>query len=894
MSLLERIIVDYMDDGAILLDDAYRVVMLNPAASRIVGYSNEDALGQEIQRVLPECSTIINTHGALLDGAGPFEIILQSREDGTDHIYELRVNLLPAETGSPHSFLLQLNDITEHWRIQTKLLMSQARFDEVIANLQDAYFEADLAGYLTLVNPVFCAEIGVSHAELHGHHFRKLTSTKVARQVIQDFRTLYASGEPLKQVEYTFLNHAGALQTAELSASLIKDATGNISGFRGVVRNISERKRAAEALRQSEIRHRTMLEDIKEGYYEIDLEGNFVEVNDITCQITGTSRDVIIGNNFSLFIDEESAEELYQIYHSVFLTGQPAKDTIYNPSLPNGEKRSLEVSASPVKDEKGWITGFRGIVRDVTERLQIAEELRQAKEAAEEARSAAEAANQAKSSFLANMSHELRTPLNAIIGYSELLMEDAEDLGHEEFITDLRKIKSAGQHLLALINDVLDLSKIEAGKIELFLEAFDVMSMVEDVTVTIHPLVEKNNNRLEISIAPDVRSLYADLTKVRQTLFNLLSNASKFTENGIISLNVQRHPPGSQYDQSMLTFQIVDTGIGMSPEQMARLFQPFSQADASTTRKYGGTGLGLTITKRFCELMGGNITVESTPGQGSVFTVRLPEVCSATQTPEQQREGVEFSTPRHAHKILIIDDDPTATDLLQRYLTQEGYQVVAARNGALGIVLARQQRPALIILDVLMPEVDGWSVLTALKGDAELADIPVVMVSMLDDQELGLALGAVDFLTKPVDRERLVTLLHKHLKGQSNVLIVEDDLTTYHLLSKAISKEGISVSHAANGHTGLAQLEENPPDLILLDLMMPGMDGFEFAATLRQDPRWRSIPILVLTAKDVTAEDRERLNGYVQRILQKRGGGLSELMDEIRRSIATNFAIEAR
>jgi PAS domain S-box-containing protein len=896
MTSLGSIIVDHMDDGAILLDDTYQIVMLNPAASRIIGYSNEDAIGQKIQSMLPACSVIIDTHGVLLDGAGPFEIILHSADDGTDHIYELRFKVLPVDLDLPCFYLLQLNDITEHWRIQAKLLMSQARFDEVIANLQDAYFETDLAGYLTLVNPAFCAEIGVSHDELHGHHFRKLTDRKVARRIIRDFRSLYINEEPLKQVEYTFFNHAGSVETAELSASLIKDASGRVTGFRGVVRNISERKRDAETLRQSEERHRTLLEDIKEGYYEIDLEGNFVEVNEITCQITGTTRDEIIGNHFSLFTTEESAEELYQIYHNVFLTGQPAKDAIYNPMLPSGERRSLEVSASPIKDEKAWITGFRGIVRDVTERLQIAEELRLAKEEAEEARTAAESANQAKSSFLANMSHELRTPLNAIIGYSELLMEDAEDLGHEEFVTDLHKIQSAGRHLLALINDVLDLSKIEAGKTELFLEAFDVTAMIEDVAVTIHPLVEKNNNRLEISIAPDVTSLYADLTKVRQTLFNLLSNASKFSENGLISLNVQRHSPGTQYDQTMLTFQIADTGIGMSPEQMERLFQPFSQADASTTRKYGGTGLGLTITKRFCELMGGTITVQSRPGQGSIFTVWLPEVCVMDTQASPQKQPVEkTSAPPSTPKVLIIDDDPYAIDLLQRYLTQEGYQVVSAQSGSAGLELARRHHPTLIILDVLMPEIDGWSVLTTLKADEEVADIPVVMISMLEDQELGVALGAVDYLTKPVDRERLLALIQRYQRTseQAHVLIVEDDLTTYQLLSKAITKEGLLVTHATNGHTGLARLEKNVPDLILLDLMMPGMDGFEFVATLRQNERWRSIPILVLTAKDITVEDRERLNGFVQRILQKRGSGLTELMEEIRRSIAAHYTVEA-
>jgi signal transduction histidine kinase/DNA-binding response OmpR family regulator len=498
-----------------------------------------------------------------------------------------------------------------------------------------------------------------------------------------------------------------------------------------------------------------------------------------------------------------------------------------------------------------------------------------------------ESASQHKSQFLANMSHELRTPLNAIIGYSEMLQEEAADLGQEDFLPDLQKINTAGKHLLALINDILDLSKIEAGKMDLYLESFDIVPMLCDVVTTVKPLVEKNANTLVVHHAADLGAMRADLTKVRQALFNLLSNACKFTTQGTITLEGGRDTVDGA---AWLTFRVSDTGIGMTPEQMGKLFQAFTQAETSTTRQYGGTGLGLVISRHFCQMMGGDISVESALGQGSTFTIRLPaEVVDPKAETTPQAAVFQASTlPEGVPTVLVIDDDPTVCEFLQRFLSKEGFRVASAAGGEEGLRLAKTLHPVVITLDVMMPGMDGWAVLTALKADANVADIPVIMLTIVDDKNLGYALGAADYLTKPIDRERLAIILQKYRCAHPpcTVLVVEDDADTCDTLRRMLAQEGWTVSEAENGQVALAQVAARQPAVILLDLMMPEMDGFEFIAELRKHQEWRTIPVVVVTAKDLTPAERQRLNGHVEKILQKAAYSREDLLREVRDLVA--------
>jgi signal transduction histidine kinase/DNA-binding response OmpR family regulator/HAMP domain-containing protein len=526
--------------------------------------------------------------------------------------------------------------------------------------------------------------------------------------------------------------------------------------------------------------------------------------------------------------------------------------------------------------------GTVAIYSDITE-------LRQHNLELEQARELSEVANRTKSQFLANMSHELRTPLNAIIGYSEILQEDAADTGQKQVVPDLKKIEGAGRHLLGLINDILDLSKVEAGKMDVFTEEIDILSLLDEVKAIITPLVAKNGNTLEVRLADRIGSMRTDRTKVKQCLLNVLSNAGKFTQDGKLTVGVER----LETDRRMVQIMISDTGIGMSGEQLGRLFQAFSQADASTTKKFGGTGLGLAITRHFCRLLGGDVTVASQAGEGSTFTIVLPDQAAE---PDQSTAPAEtaLELPRAnaldaagpVVTVLVVDDDPTARDLLTTNLGREGYRTVQARGGDEALELARKLRPDAITLDVLMPKKDGWAVLGALKADPDLCEIPVIMVTVAPDRGIGLSLGAAEVMTKPVDRGELTSLLRQLLSRDGPILVVEDDLATRETVRHTIEKMGLTVAEVTNGRLALAWLAENPaPALILLDLMMPEMDGFEFLDTFNSHADWRHVPVVVITAKQLTAAERGLLSGQTRSVIKKGASIDRDVTEAIRTAV---------
>jgi PAS domain S-box-containing protein len=653
---------------------------------------------------------------------------------------------------------------------------------------------------------------------------------------------------------------------------------------------INERQQAQMAVAHLSRQNQLILDAAGEGICGLDLQGNISFINPAAARMLKYTPEELIGRHYHQTVHYAHPDgKPYPLAECPILKALEKQDInhIENHEVfwcRDGKPFPVEYIVAPLIEEE-QITGVVITFNDITARKTTETALQNAKEAAEQA-------NLAKSQFLANMSHELRTPLNAIIGYSEILIEEAREEAleaglspnDEDSIADLNKIHDAGKHLLGLINDVLDISKIEAGKMDIYNETFSITEMLEEVLSTVQPLIDKKNNTLDIENTANLDTLFTDLTKLRQMLLNLLSNASKFTQQGQIKLSITTE---IREGTSWILFNVTDSGIGMTTEQQAKLFEAFTQADSSTTRKYGGTGLGLAITKRFAEMMRGTVTVTSTVGQGSTFTIHLPiqtERDLSAANPAHLEVIRGESTPDQETTILVIDDDPMVHNLLKKKTDKLGYQMITATNGQEGLKLAHEYHPSAILLDIVMPEMDGWDVLSALKNDHELTTIPVIMLSLLEDKTLGYSLGATDYLVKPINHHRLMAVLNKHhLDAQTSapVMVVEDDNSIREMMGKILKNAGWQVDLAENGCIALEHLKQNLPALILLDLMMPEMDGFEFVSKLRQEPSYADIPVVVLTAKDITNEDRQRLHTGVETIFQKGAYSQEKLLTEI-------------
>ena len=631
---------------------------------------------------------------------------------------------------------------------------------------------------------------------------------------------------------------------------------------------------AADRLRLSEERHRKLIESSASIIWTTSSDGGFHGVQRSWANFTGQDPADYEGDGWLDAVHRDDRAATREAWRAAV-----SRNDLYAVEMrirrADGAWRTMLARAVPLL-RTGTAREWVGTHTDITEERQAQEQLRLAKDAAE-------LANRTKSEFLANMSHELRTPLSAIIGYTELMSEEiAGGCAPDELAPDMAKVEGNARHLLGLINDVLDLSKVESGKMDVFAEDFAVDAMLREMAATVGALVGKKGNTLRLELAPGLGVAHTDLVKVRQVLLNLLSNAAKFTENGTITLHATRESVTEGGD--WLHLAVRDSGIGMSADELGKLFQRFSQADVSTTRRFGGTGLGLSLTKAFAEMLGGRVGVESEAGVGSTFTLHLPaRYVAPTIAGTGAAETPEGDEDPHWDLVLVIDDDADQRVLITRVLRREKFRVQVAADGLSGLAEAHRLRPRAILLDVLMPGIDGWSVLTALKSDPALSAIPVVMVTSVDQRSLAASLGAADYVMKPVKWDRLGQVVNRfRTPQQGRILLVEDEFATRLDLRTALEADGWAVSDAGDGAEALRMAAAAAPTMVLLDLSMPVMDGFGFLEALRRTPGCADVPVVVLTARELSREDRQRLRGASQ-ILNRGDVSLRDLAERLHR-----------
>jgi PAS domain S-box-containing protein len=822
-------------------------------------------------------------------------------------------------------------------QLETELEDAEARYRSIFENSVEGIFQTTLDGNYLIANPMLATIYGYESPQKLMQNITNIgDQLYVDSSRRQEFIDVVKVHKTISNFESQIYRRDGTKIWISENVRAVHNRRGELIGFEGTVQDITQRKRAEEEVKL-----------IQSMTIEISVAEDFDAALEITlrkiCEFTGwvvgeawipSTNGLHLKHSSAWHCSVEGLEEFQQLSQNMifpkgigfpgrvwelkrpewiwdmsnetelsFLRKFTALEAGINAGLAIpilAETKVVAVIAffmSTPNDEDqllvGLLTTIAAHLGLLMCRKQDEQEIRIMNEELALARDEALEANRTKSAFVTNMSHELRTPLNAIIGYSEMLQEDANDLGLPDLSSDLQKIYTAGKHLLTIINDILDISKIEAGKMDVYVESFDVLHLVNETVSIIYPLLEKNSNSIVLEYDWQVETMEADITRLRQALFNLLSNACKFTHNGTIKVRIW-HEHEKEGDRSWINFSVQDSGIGISPSQVERLFQPFVQADDSTTRQFGGTGLGLAISQRLCHMMGGDITIESELGKGSIFTIRLPTEPYKSPPPLDLIPDDRIKT---LPSVLLIDDDVAVHQLLERSLGKMGLFVYSAYDGIEGVKLALEIKPKAIILDIMMPSMDGWEVLSTLKANPETASIPIIMLTMMDEIRCGYLFGATDYLTKPINRDRLLETVNKYRvveisatsdnlqnhsdSAQPYILVIEDDVNVRQMIVRMLEKEDCRLLTAENGQEALKIIAETPPQIILLDLMMPEMDGFEFINQLRQQNDIPQLSIIVITAKDLSQEDKFRLGGTVQKIIKKGAYTCTSLVDEI-------------
>jgi PAS domain S-box-containing protein len=670
---------------------------------------------------------------------------------------------------------------------------------------------------------------------------------------------------------------------------LLSTIAANVGIAMQNARFFDEIKRQQQYTQETQRRLADIINFLPDATLVIDSVGKVIAWNRAIEEMTGIPADQMIGrgnHEYALpFYGErrpilidlvlKPREEIEEQYAQLQWNGDILTGEAYTPALKE-RGRYLYATASALHDAQGNTVGAIETIRDITDRKHAEEELKKA-------RASAEQANQAKSAFLANMSHELRTPLNAIIGFTRIVRRKAEGVLPEKQTENLEKVLTSAEHLLNLINTVLDIAKIEAGRMDVLAANFRIGALMDLCANTAQPLLRPGVT-LEKQVEERLNIVHSDQDKIRQILLNLLSNAAKFTHQGSITL-------AARQEGENLQVSVCDTGIGISPEALPRIFREFQQADTSTTRQYGGTGLGLSISRNLARLLGGDLNVESEPGKGSTFMLVVPmhygtKAVSRLEEEPAPRQDTIPPLPRSTKKhILVIDDDPDAVYLLQENLNPQEFEILGARNGEDGMRMARLCRPQAILLDIVMPGTDGWQVLHDLKADPLIAGIPVVFLTIVDKKALGLQLGAAAYLLKPLDPVEVQATLRRVIgeaaQSPTRVLVVDDDPNIADMLRQCLPEGDFRLDSALDEEAGLRTVEQHPPDILLLDLIMPHLDGFGVIERLRANPRTQDLPIIVLSARDLSAAEQARLKETVALVMKKQGFEGATLVEAI-------------
>lgn len=750
---------------------------------------------------------------------------------------------------------------------------NEERLRNFLDNAHDLIQNVDPQGNFLYVNRAWKKVLGYSDEEVDRLTIFQLLDHGCRERCKRDFAKIL-KGESLPVLDMDLVAADGrVVQCSGSGDAWVKD--GKPVAIRSILRDITEENQARRSLEAFQANLRALVENTGDAIWSVDRDNRLITFNtafSMSMEVR-TNREPKVGDPPGVCLPREDVPWYEEMYERA-LTGE-AFSELRDEEI-GGQVRSFEFFFNPIREAAG-ITGVAAFGQDVTARRRTQVALRMAKEEAEKA-------NQAKSQFLASMSHELRTPLNSVIGFTNILLKNRSGNLVDQELSFLNRIVANGKHLLELINEVLDLAKIEAGRMELDIESVSLSTLLGDTLSQLEAQVKGDDVRLRSEIPEGIDSIQADRGKLKQVIINLVGNALKFTKEGEVAVRVSTLDDG----RTPGAISVTDTGIGIPPDRLQAIFEAFQQADGTTDREFGGTGLGLTISRSLCVLMGYDLRVDSEVGKGSTFTVLLTEASTPEKRAEQELmkealKPIESSRPASGAdgkralgegraRVLVIDDDSDTRRLLTNQLQDLHFDVITAPSAEVGLNTARDQRPDLITLDLIMPGMTGWEALREFKECPDLQDIPVVIVSVVaGEQERGSVFGAVDLLTKPVDREDLLRVLRRNLgepRGRE-VLVVDDEPGMQEIFQRNLEEAGLRVTTAGNGKEAVDALETLLPDLILLDLVMPVMDGTAFLKRLREDPSKADIPVIICTGKDLSAQERERLLSQATEVLSK-------------------------